>query len=79
MKRKKFSRRIDRVSSNDRVSGNEEAYLEIQNFLKALDSYPECFAQNPGVSFEQHHSCIMSVGCHQSGQSRQNGCDARES
>lgn len=38
-----------------RASGNEEAYVEIQSFMKALDSYPERFARRPGMSFEQHH------------------------
>lgn len=37
------------------ASGNEEAYLEIQNFMQALRSYPRRFARTPGVSFEQHH------------------------
>jgi len=78
MKRKKFSRSSDRVSESDRVSGNEEACLEMQSFLMALDSYPECFARNPEVSFEQHHSGLMSVGGNGSGRSKRHGCDARE-
>jgi len=77
MKRNKSSPRSDRVSGSTRVSGNEEACLEIQRFLKALDSYPECFAQNPGVSFEQHHSDFMPVR-NGSDRAKQRGSDARK-
>lgn len=49
------------MSRSERVSDNEEACLEIRNFLKAVDSYAERFARNPKVSFEQHHSAFMPV------------------
>ena len=78
MKRNKSSRGSDRVNRSDRVSGNEEASLEIQGFLKALDSYPECFARNPGVSFEQHQSGLMAVGRKGSDWAKQRGSDARK-
>lgn len=78
MERKKSSRGSDRVSNNDRVSGNEGAYLEIQNFLKALDSYPECFAQKPGVSFEQHQRDFASVKRSRFGRAREHNDDARK-
>ena len=73
MKRQKSSRR------SDRVSGNEEAHQEIQNFLKALDSYPERFARNPGVSFAEHHRALAPVKRSGFGRARQNGRDARKS
>ena len=71
MKRKKSFRR------SDRVSGNEEACLEIQSFLKALNSYPESFARNPRVSFEQHHSGFRPVGRNESA-GGQDDCYARK-
>ena len=30
------------------------AEVEVQNFLKAINSYAERFAQNPELSFEDH-------------------------
>jgi len=33
---------------------------EIDKFLRALRSYPESFANNPRLSFEQHLSGIMA-------------------
>ncbi len=33
---------------------------EIDNFLRALRSYPESFAHNPQLSFEQHLFRIMT-------------------
>jgi hypothetical protein len=59
------------------VSGNEEACLEMQSFLEALHSYPERFARNPGVSFEQHHSGLMPVERNGSA-AGQDDCDTRE-
>jgi hypothetical protein len=31
-----------------------EVQQEIENFLRALNSYPDHFASDPGLSFEQH-------------------------
>lgn len=42
---------------------NEEARLEIQNFLHALDSYPARAAKEPRISFQQHLSTV-SVTLH---------------
>jgi hypothetical protein len=66
------------VSNNDRVSGNEDAYLEIQNFLKALDSYPKCFAQKPGVSFEEHQRDFTPLKRSRSGSAREHNDDTQE-
>jgi hypothetical protein len=63
----------------DRVSGNEEAYLEIQNFIKALNSYPACFARTPGVSFDQHQSGLAAIKSNESSRAKQNDCDVRRS
>ena len=36
--------------------------LEIENYLQALSSYPERFAQDPCVSFEQHFYSMTTAG-----------------
>ena len=64
---------------SDRITGNEQAYFEIQKFLKALDSYSEHFAQNPGVSFEEHHNALIPVKRNGIGRAKQNGANARKS
>lgn len=46
----------DRQSSEHRVEANRAARAEIQTFLQAIASYPDCFAVNPQVTFEQHRS-----------------------
>lgn len=33
---------------------------EIERFLEALSSYPQCFAHDPYLSFEQHLCSIMA-------------------
>lgn len=38
----------------------QEVRREIQNFLLALNSYPERFAHNPCLSFEQYLYNIMA-------------------
>lgn len=66
------------MSRNERVSGNEKACLEIQSFLKALDSYAERFARKPGISFEQHHIESMPVKRDKSGRARRHHGAARK-
>jgi len=44
------------------VSGNEQVRVEIQTFLAALTSYPDRFAVNPGITFEEHRISLMSPG-----------------
>jgi hypothetical protein len=41
------------------VSSNEQVRAEIESFLHALASYPEQFAQKPGISFEQYRSSLI--------------------
>jgi hypothetical protein len=46
------------------VSGaarQREVRKEIENFVNALSSYPDCFARNPYLSFEQHLFRIVSA------------------
>jgi hypothetical protein len=40
-------------------SGNEQVRREIQSFLQALNSYPDRFARNPRISFEEHCSGLV--------------------
>ncbi len=41
-------------------SGEYSAGKEIADFLHAFYSYPECFAENPQMSFQQHLSSITT-------------------
>jgi len=36
-----------------------EAQQEIERYLRALQSYPESFARDPGLSFEKHLFSIL--------------------
>jgi len=38
-----------------RRSENAQVRREIQSFLEALHSYPERFAQDPRITFREHH------------------------
>lgn len=60
------------------MRGNQEAYREMQNFLEALDSYPESFTRNPGVSFEEHHRALIPAKRSVFGRARQNGATRRK-
>jgi hypothetical protein len=40
----------------------QEVQAEIDNYLLALSSYPERFADDPYVSFEQHLYSMMAAG-----------------
>lgn len=40
-------------------SGNDQVRKEIRNFLLAVESYPDRFAQDPGVTFEEHHGGLV--------------------
>lgn len=55
------------------VARRQEAQQEIANFLKALNSYPDSFARDPYLNFQQH---LISVAA-QSGQSVFGGCRKR--
>jgi hypothetical protein len=46
---------------------NERVRWEMQSFLEALDSYPDRFAREPQVSFEQHLCSLVAAGKHDSG------------
>jgi hypothetical protein len=38
---------------------NEQASEEIQTFLRAVDSYPERVAKEPGLSFRRHLASLF--------------------
>ena len=48
-----------KTSANSRP-GNERVWVEIYSFLKALDSYPDRFAQDPGITFDEHRRSVMA-------------------
>jgi hypothetical protein len=41
------------------VSVNKQVRSEIENFLEALYSYPDQFARNPKITFEQYCSGLL--------------------
>jgi len=43
------------------MSGNEQVRVEIRSFLLALASYPDRFAVNPRITFEEHRSSIATL------------------
>jgi hypothetical protein len=40
--------------STPRDGEDQTAYNEVESFLRALESYPERFANDPKLSFEQY-------------------------
>ena len=56
MRRKKYHSMLSTLDKNQRG----DVQQEIDNFLRALRSYPESFAHNPRLSFEQHLCRIMA-------------------
>jgi hypothetical protein len=50
----KNSKRRPRSSGVCRGAGERDVQYEIKMFLSALGSYPDRFAREPSLSFEQH-------------------------
>jgi hypothetical protein len=44
------------------LSRDSQARQEIENFLKALNSYPESFEHDPCLTFEQHFVAVAGRG-----------------
>ena len=69
MKRKMQDRQEVRVSD---VGREREVQREIDSFLRAISSYPDRFAREPYLSFQQHLCNIVTAsdanGTDQSGQ-----------
>jgi hypothetical protein len=40
---------------------NEQVLMEVQSFLQALASYPDRFAKEPKISFEQHLGSLVAA------------------
>jgi hypothetical protein len=40
---------------------NDQVLIDIQSFFLALDSYPDRFAKEPEISFEQHLYSVASA------------------
>ncbi|HEV2400957.1 MAG TPA: hypothetical protein VGS27_28750 [Candidatus Sulfotelmatobacter sp.] len=47
--------------TENHVTENDLVLIEMHSFLKALASYPECFAANPQMTFEQHRTSLVPV------------------
>ncbi len=43
------------------MSENEQARTEIANFLLAMHSYPDRFAQDPRITFEEYRSSFIEA------------------
>ncbi len=50
----KVRRHRSEIETGSRSHRQSDTHREIRNFLRALNSYPKRFADNPYVSFEQH-------------------------
>ncbi|HEY3972747.1 MAG TPA: hypothetical protein VGM18_07070 [Candidatus Sulfotelmatobacter sp.] len=48
--------------AGDSLSGNAQVRREIQSFVQALNTYPERFLKDPGISFEEHCSGLNQTG-----------------
>jgi hypothetical protein len=43
------------------MSGNDQVRVEIETFLKALASYPDRFARDPRVTFDEYRLSLVSA------------------
>jgi len=43
------------------MSSNDQGLQELQDFQRALESYPARFALDPTITFEQHRSNLIPV------------------
>jgi hypothetical protein len=43
------------------VSVEQQARMEIQIFLRALESYTAHFARDPDLTFDEHHARLMRL------------------
>jgi len=44
-----------------RLQENEQVRREIRSFLRALHSYPERFARDPDITFEEYRSSLLTL------------------
>ena len=69
MKGKRHRAGVAAAANSD---GQSDTQREIRNFMRALNSYPERFADNPYLSFEQYLFSIASTSNVAGEGSRQN-------
>jgi len=50
---------LSTAPGENRPDFNEQALREMNNFVRALRSYPDHFAQNPELTFEEH--CLIEA------------------
>ena len=67
--------RVSRIRSIGKVQTNETVRAEMQAFLAALASYPDRFAANPRISFEQHWGSLIMPPSGASAEPQQNRVD----
>lgn len=53
------------------MSCNEMVRVEMESFLQALESYPQRFASDPHITFEEYRSSLMSPVLSAPAESRQ--------
>jgi hypothetical protein len=58
----KNSKRRPSISGVGRAARERDVQHEIKNFLSALVSYPDRFALEPELSFEQHLFQLVAAG-----------------
>jgi hypothetical protein len=52
---------LDYIQPRENASSrNDRTQQEIQNFLLAVRSYPDCAAKDPGLTFRQHLSSVLA-------------------
>lgn len=52
--------KVERMLITTKTSQPPDVQQEVDNFLRAISSYPDRFARDPGVSFEQHLGSIVA-------------------
>ena len=61
MKTKKHHATLDGSATPEHKAQHEsDAQREIENFLQAVESYPDRFAREPYLSFQQHLCSIVT-------------------
>ena len=45
----------------DVLECNQLAFEEFRKFVRAIESYPERFAKQPGISFQRHLSSLFAT------------------
>ena len=67
------TKRQDATRSGVAETREHEAQREIDSFLRAVSSYPDRFAQEPYLSFQQHLSSIVTAA-HAHGADEDSSC-----